>query len=93
MKLFFCINCGDVVKIDYKVRRCKCKKTYGYAVDTLKNECQNAYVSEGAIPFALDNTHLGVAWHRWHTDKRTSFIHGWTIDPTDKKNDCTIIKK
>jgi hypothetical protein len=55
MKLLLCEECNDVIKLDYKVRYCKCRKTGGrYLQDGLKAE----YWGEHAIPLGFANSSL-----------------------------------
>ena len=92
MKLFYCPLCCDVIKLINKKRFCKCKKSYGKLIDKLDNACEIAYINNIAVPIAFDNNYIRLALQWWERDKRTSFLHGWTIDPTQPMNGIKIIK-
>lgn len=51
MKLLYCKNCDDVIKLDYKLRVCKCGKSSG---QYLKNGL-NATYSGPCIPIGFNN--------------------------------------
>ncbi len=90
MKLFFCPHCSDIQKMVYNKRYCDCGKSWGYIKDTLKDKCAEGHISDGAMPIAMDNNYINIAWHSYSYDKRTSFIQSWTIDPTQIMNECII---
>lgn len=51
MKLIFCTECSDIVRLlDYK-RKCECKKSYGY----YEKDGLNAVIGGKAIPWAISN--------------------------------------
>jgi len=49
MKLILCRNCGDVFKLDYKVRACKC------------GACKGQYLPDGLHAEYTDGIPLGFA--------------------------------
>ena len=53
MKLIFCPQCYDVVKLDSMERTCKCKASYGYYEDDL-----NAVYGGAAVPLGFANASL-----------------------------------
>lgn len=53
MKLIFCTKCYDVIKLDSKLRKCKCKKSGGRYLDDL-----NAEYWGDSIPLGFDNHSL-----------------------------------
>jgi hypothetical protein len=55
MKLIFCPNCEDVVRlfISTKPRKCKCKKSWGHYTDSI-----NAVIGGIAIPMGFANSSL-----------------------------------
>lgn len=55
MKLIFCPNCEDVVRlfISPKPRRCKCRKSWGHYTDRI-----NAVIGGIAIPLGFANSSL-----------------------------------
>jgi hypothetical protein len=50
LKLIFCKECYDVVRLTEKERTCECKKSSGKYVDDL-----NAEISGPCIPLGFDN--------------------------------------
>lgn len=60
MKLIFCPECQDVVKLDYNGRYCKCRASFGaYEDDGL-----NAKIGGLAIPLGIHNGSLASALKR-----------------------------
>lgn len=54
MKLIYCPNCHDVVRLELNHRQCKCGKAYGhYLKDGL-----NGVISSKAIPLGFNNFSL-----------------------------------
>jgi hypothetical protein len=57
MKLIYCRDCGDVVRLQRFVRMCLCGKTAGrYLEDGI-----HAVISEDAVPIGIDNNSLRMA--------------------------------
>ena len=50
MKLIYCPHCGDVLRLYYSERSCRCGKSGGYYKDRL-----NATITGDAIPLGFDN--------------------------------------
>ena len=50
MKLFYCPNCEDVVKMTKEVRHCECGSASGFYQDDL-----NAIINQNAIPIGFSN--------------------------------------
>ena len=65
MKLIYCPHCGDVVRLFYEKRVCKCGKSGGFYTDRL-----NALISGDAIPLGFDN----ADFHRAIAEQKD---HGW----------------
>ena len=59
MKLIFCENCFDVVKLDFDMRYCKCGLVCGRYLDELKAE-----VNEKAISIMIDGHSMRNAIRR-----------------------------
>jgi len=53
MKLIFCPQCYDVVKLCYKARSCECEVSHGYYTDAL-----NAVYGGSAVPLGFANSSL-----------------------------------
>jgi hypothetical protein len=51
MKLIFCGECHDIVKLTNEIRWCECKSVWGYYTDDI-----NATISNGAIPLGFANS-------------------------------------
>lgn len=49
MKLLYCKNCHDIVKLTIQVATCACGATKGMYIDTLKAQ----YTGEAAIPLGI----------------------------------------
>lgn len=59
MKLIFCKNCGDIVKLTFRIRKCFCKLSKGkYQRDGL-----NAFAEGPCVPIGILNTSFLVAVH------------------------------
>ena len=63
MKLLFCTDCADVIKLDYVIRTCKCGKCSGkYLPDG-----DNVEISERSMLIGLTNSSLqymvGKCWN------------------------------
>lgn len=54
MKLIFCPDCGDVVRLVMRKRHCQCKANWGY----YKKDGIHAVISKGAIPLGFANGSL-----------------------------------
>ena len=54
MKLIFCSQCYDVVKLHFDRRKCLCGKVWGY----YKSDGLNAVISTNAIPLGFANSSL-----------------------------------
>ena len=57
MKLIFCKDCQDVIKIDRDMRTCKCGKAKAYLTDHI-----NAIVNDHAIVLGFSNPSLANAF-------------------------------
>ncbi len=57
MKLIFCPECEDVVKLDIHVRTCKCEASWGY----YRADGLNAFYFGCAIPLGFENSSLITA--------------------------------
>ena len=57
MKLLFCKNCQDIVRLFDETRVCKCGKTSGAYI----NELDAWYSGDYAIPIGFQNSSLGTA--------------------------------
>jgi len=53
MKLIYCPQCHDVVKLDFMERTCECRASYGYYEDDL-----NAIYGGSAVPLGFANSSL-----------------------------------
>jgi hypothetical protein len=62
MKLIFCKECQDVVKLDFAKRECKCGRSSGYYEDSL-----NAVYWGPCVPLGISNFSLQEAI-RWQPD-------------------------
>jgi hypothetical protein len=56
MKLLFCPDCWDVIKLTFEVRSCKCGKVFGKYVDN-----STAVVNGEGISLAIDNSRLPIS--------------------------------
>jgi len=56
MKLIFCPQCHDVVKLIHKPRSCECGLVLGYYGDNI-----TAVISSNAIPLGFDNSSFTAA--------------------------------
>lgn len=56
MKLIFCEKCGDLFKLDYEMRYCKCKRCFGRYIDNTYAE-----VSKDSVSIAIGNGSLEQA--------------------------------
>ena len=63
MKLIFCKECHDVVKLDYVLRYCKCSESYGW----YKNDGLHAVIMGPCVPLGISNEDLQEAI-RWRLD-------------------------
>lgn len=59
MKLLYCEFCGDVFKLDYEVKTCKCGRCSGY----YKEDGLHAVI-KGGIPLGIANNSLMMALDR-----------------------------
>ena len=57
MKLIFCPNCEDVVKLHYNNRHCLCGDAWGY----YRDDGLNAVIGGKAVPLGFDNSSLVTA--------------------------------
>lgn len=53
MKLIFCPNCNDVIRLFDKKRHCKCRRSWGHYTDSV-----NAVIGGIAIPLGFANNSL-----------------------------------
>ncbi len=85
MKLIFCPECWDVVKLDVdSVRKCKCEKSSGVYLDDL-----NATYSGSAVPLGFSNPSLARALR-----SQPDFAPGRVFDAFVIEKNCpTFIKK
>lgn len=51
MKLLFCDKCLDIIKLTKIIKSCKCGKTKGKYIDSLRA----VYSGDHAIPIGIDN--------------------------------------
>jgi len=58
MKLLFCPECHDIVKLDYDKRSCKCGESFGY----YHADGSHATVCDKAVVIGLDNITLARAF-------------------------------
>ena len=56
MKLIYCPHCGDILRLYYSERSCRCGKSGGYYRDRL-----NATITGYAIPLGFDNASFVAA--------------------------------
>ena len=88
MKLLFCKNCQDVIKLSTKkMRYCSCKSIKGrYLKDGI-----HAEVSKDAIVIALNNSELGQAlgcYSMNNMHEKNNFptnFGGWVINKTSDR--------
>ena len=88
MKVIWCINCQDMIKIRRERRTCACGKSSCQLID---DDLLKAEISGPCLPIAISNQSLNMAWNSWIGDKRTVFVQGWLIDVTQEINDVTVI--
>jgi hypothetical protein len=99
MKLLFCPDCWDVIKLESEIRKCKCGKCSGKYLENLHNAVTNG---EG-ICLAFNNSSLTSAIVRFALlrDKRevtqadTCAFHfsAWVRDHGGPSNPRTIVDK
>ena len=56
MKLIYCPHCGDILRLYFTARSCRCGKAGGYYRDRL-----NATITGNAIPLGFDNASFVAA--------------------------------
>ena len=84
MKLLFCPNCEDIVKLNMRTRFCLCGNVSGRYLDN-----RLAVYTGDAVPLGIDNKALLHAMTRW---EETGF--GLNFDAFTISKDCpTFIKK
>lgn len=67
MKLIFCKQCQDIVRLTNRIRYCKCKNVYGrYVNDSV------AIISKNAVPIGILNNSLKAALNK---DNKTEDVH------------------
>lgn len=59
MRLLFCPKCSDVVKLEYKRRYCRCRKSFGKYTSKggairLSKHAVNLAIGNGSVPFAIE---------------------------------------
>lgn len=59
MKLIFCPECQDVVRLHSKVRSCECRASHGKYIDPV-----NAVIGGRAIPLGIANSSLARSLRR-----------------------------
>ena len=79
MKLLFCPECSDVIKLSYKKRFCFCKKSYGYIKDEITGVCDVAYINSVGMPLAIDNNDLVRAFNSRKTEDSAWVIKAWVL--------------
>lgn len=67
MKLLFCKDCNDVIRMSSKVRRCKCGKTIGLYID----DVNVIYTGRYAVPLGFANSTLKHAVRHQPTKSST----------------------
>ena len=75
MKLFFCDQCQDVVRMVGRWRRCECGKAAGRYVDTVL-----AQVTGTAIPLGFDNREFVNALHSHRRLQLTENFRAFIIE-------------
>ena len=81
MKLVYCRECDDVVRLFDDTRKCECGKTSG----RYKPESEtHAEFSGPCVPFALSNTEFQVAVFQRNKDRSIPFF-GWVPTTNDPK--------
>lgn len=84
MKLIFCPNCSDIVRLmDYR-RECECKNSYGY----YEKDGLNAVIGGEAIPWGISNPSFVRALQR-----RPEEGMGATFDAFVIPRKCPTIKQ
>lgn len=74
MKLLYCLECHDVVRLHRKTRACECGLTGGRYVDDSQAE-----VFGDGVPFALQNTDFHAALTRRTDDWPGTWFRGFVI--------------
>lgn len=74
MKLIFCKECQDVIKLDLKERTCKCKKSGGRYLDDI-----NAEFWGESIPMGIDNKSLKYAVNDYNNYHYGGYITAFVI--------------
>ncbi len=89
MKLIFCKDCEDVVRLKEKRRYCSCGNIWGQYVDNL-----NAKISHKAIPFGFANSSFADALWAEDADKRkgTSKEQGHRFEAFMIPHDCGTVE-
>jgi len=64
MKLFFCPECEDVIRMFYEIRHCRCQKAFGRYIDDL-----NAEIGGTAIPLGFANSSF-VNAIKWRSSRK-----------------------
>jgi len=84
MKFLFCPNCEDIIKMEKKVKTCRCLAVSGRYLDN-----RLAVYTGDAVPLGIDNNALLHAITRW---EETGF--GLNFDAFTISKECpTFIKK
>lgn len=74
-------------------RYCVCKSSWATAEHSEKlDSCFTLVIGGEAMPVAICINHLRWASAHYKNDKRTCFIHCYSIDPTQEINDVKIGK-
>jgi len=68
MKLFFCLECHDIVRMFGRKRSCMCRKSWGCYTDDV-----NATIGGEAVPLGIDNGDFVRAIHRRNEPRGLSF--------------------
>lgn len=81
MKLIYCPHCNDLVRLQLRIKRCKCRKCCGFY---LEDASTTAVVNKDAIVVGIDNnTFLDATKkyfrgrERWPETRVDFFFTGW----------------
>ena len=91
MKLLFCLNCEDIIRLNMKTRSCGCGAVSGHYLDNK----MAVYTGDNAVPLGISNYSLMKAVSWWRTSDADNIdIGGDALDAFTISKDCsTFVKK